>query len=224
LPVHAIIAGCGRVGHQLAVTLTRRGHGVVIIDKNPAAFQRLPEDFSGRTLRGIVFDRGALETAGIRKAGAFIAVTSGDNSNIVAARTARERYGVDRVVARIYDPTRAEIFERLGITIVASARWTADAVLSQLTPSDERQSAIGPGMGEVVMLTLRVPAGVHGVAAEQLERPGKSVLAALTRAGNTTVPGQGALIAEGDLLHMAVDRAALDDARNAVRLLAEEAQ
>lgn len=223
--MHAIIAGCGRVGHQLAVTLTGDGHEVVIIDKNPAAFQRLPDDFRGRTLRGIVFDRGTLESAGIRKAGAFIAVTSGDNSNIVAARTARERYGVERVVARIYDPTRADIFERLGVTIVASARWTADAVLSQLGTVDERlEGTVGPGIGDVVMQTLRVPPGVHGVLAEQLERPGKSVIAALTRAGKTTVPGQGALIAEGDLLHMAVDRAAIDDTRTTVRLLSEESQ
>ncbi len=221
--MHVIIAGCGRVGSQLAQALGSEGNEVVVIDKNPAAFDRLPEEFAGQRLRGIVFDRETLEHAGIKRAGAFIAVTSGDNSNIVAARTARERYGVERVVARIYDPVRAEIFERLGITIVASARWTADAIQTQLAPFDERvEGKIGPGIGDVLMVTLRVPPGSHGVAADQLTRPGQSVLTAITRAGNTTVPQRSALLEAGDIIHVAVERSALDEVRERVHHLAEE--
>ncbi|MDQ3030256.1 MAG: TrkA family potassium uptake protein, partial [Actinomycetota bacterium] len=114
--MHVIIAGCGRVGGQLARELADDDHEVVVIDKRPEAFRRLGDDFAGRTLVGIVFDRATLETAGIKQAQAFVAVTSGDNSNVVSARTAREHYKVERVVARIYDPERAAIYERLGIT------------------------------------------------------------------------------------------------------------
>jgi trk system potassium uptake protein TrkA len=217
--VHVIIAGCGRVGAQLATSLAGDDHDVVIIDKDAGAFRRLGDDFRGTTLKGIVFDKGTLETARIKQAKAFIAVTSGDNSNIVSARTAKERYGVERVVARIYDPARAEIFERLGISVVASARWTAETVLNQLSPPEERIETVGPGVGDVLLLTLRAPVACHGVPFEQVQRPGRSVLAAITRAGNTMVPPSSGLLEAGDLLHLAVERNALDEVRREVELL-----
>lgn len=221
--MHAIIAGCGRVGAQLATALSSDGHDVVIIDKDENAFRRLGDDFKGTTLRGIVFDRGALEAARVRQARAFIAVTSGDNSNIVSARAAKERYGVDTVVARIYDPARAEIFERMGITIIASARWTAESILRELAPADERvEGPIGQGVGDVLLMTLRVPAAAHGVSADRLLRPGHSVLAAITRAGNTMVPPKGALLEANDLLHLSVERTALDETRREVSQLGVE--
>lgn len=221
--MHVIIGGCGRVGAQLATTLVADGHDVAIVDKNRNAFIRLGDDFKGQTVRGLVFDRGALETAKIREADAFIAVTSGDNSNIVSARTAKERYGVDTVVARIYDPIRAEIFSRLGVTIIASARWTADTILTQLAPTREReQSVFGTGVGEVMLVTAEVPHGVHGVPAERLSRPGRWVLGAITRNGTTTVPAAGGLLQSGDLLHFSVSRTAVDDVRAAVAALHSE--
>ncbi len=221
--MYAIIAGCGRVGSQLARQLTERGDHVVVIDKDPASFRRLGDDFSGRALTGIVFDRATLEQAGIRKAQAFVAVTSGDNSNVVSARTAREHFGVDRVVARIYDPRRAEIFERMGIGVVASARWTAESVLRSLSPPDERvEGTVGTGIGDVLMVTLKVPGTCHGVEASTISRPGHSVLAAITRAGNTVVPPPGALLESDDLVHLVVERASLDRVRRAVGLLGQE--
>jgi trk system potassium uptake protein len=221
--LHAIIAGCGRVGAYLATTLADDGHDVVIIDKDETAFRRLGEGFKGTTLRGIVFDRSTLDDARIRQAKAFVAVTSGDNSNIVSARTAKERYGVDHVVARIYDPARAEIFERMGVTIIASARWTAESILRELAPTDERvEGPIGQGVGDVLLVTLRVPPGAHGVSPDTLQRPGQSVLAAITRAGNTMVPPRGALLEADDLLHLSVERTALDEVRRHVSLLGVE--
>jgi trk system potassium uptake protein len=220
--VHVVIAGCGRVGSQLARELAGSGHDVVIIDKDRRAFRRLGEDFDGRALHGVVFDRGALEEAGIKRAQAFVAVTSGDNSNIVSARAAREGYGVDRVVARIYDPVRARIFERLGVTTVASAQWTAEEVLRTLLPPEERVTAsLGPGHGDVVLVTLAVPAGTDGVPSEQLNYPGKAVLAAVTREGRTNVPVEGGLLQAGDRVHLAVQRGALDEMRVAVAALGE---
>lgn len=222
-PVHAIIAGCGRVGAQLAVGLAEDGHDVVIIDKDETAFRRLGDDFKGVTLQGIVFDRGTLETARVRQAGAFVAVTNGDNSNIVSARTAKERYGVGRVVARIYDPARADIFERLGVSIVASARWTADMILSHLSPPDERiESAIGSGVGDVLLVRMVVPPTAHGVPFDQVQQAGRCMVAAVTRGGNTAMLGAGTLLEAGDLLHLVVERTALDDVRRRVGQLGVE--
>lgn len=220
--MHAIIAGCGRVGAQIASSLAGEGHDVVVVDKRPAAFRRLGGDFPGRTLPGIAFDRATLEQAGVRQAQAFVAVTNGDNSNIVSARTAQERYGVERVVARIYDPQRALIYERLGITTIASARWTAEAVMRELLPVGERvEGGLGPGPGAVVLATLPVPAGVTGLDAGDVSRPGQCVLAAVTRQGRTRLPGPGELLQAGDQLHLAVDRDALGAVRARIADLAE---
>ncbi|MDQ3973097.1 MAG: TrkA family potassium uptake protein [Actinomycetota bacterium] len=218
-----IIAGCGRVGAQLAVALEAEGHEVVIIDKDPTAFRRLGDGFAGRTLRGVVFDRPTLEEAGIRRAQAFVAVTSGDNSNIVSSRTAKERFGVERVVCRIYDPERAAIYERLGIPTIASASWTAQAVLEILLPAGERvDTSIGPGEGDVVVVTATVPEGVHGVEAARLNRPGRSVLAAVTRGGMTRLPVANLLLESGDQVHVAVARDTVATVRDLVADLVEE--
>src|SRR5207244_2669220 len=117
--------GCGRVGLATSIALTQRGHSVAVVDKRKEAFDRLPPEFSARIVVGVGFDREVLEAAGIQEAAAFIAVSSGDNSNIVSARVAREHYHIPKVIARIYDPRRAEIYERLNIPTIASVRWAA---------------------------------------------------------------------------------------------------
>ena len=213
--MHVVIGGCGRVGSQLANTLSGDGHSVVVIDKDPRAFRRLDANFGGRTLSGIVFDRQLLEEAGIRQAQAFVAVTSGDNSNVVSARTAKDRFGVERVVARIYDPHRANIYERLGLTTIASARWTAEAVLRTLLPEGDRvEGSVGPGgSGDVVVITLTVPAHVHAVPVTKITEPGSAVLVAISRGGSTALPGSGAVLEGGDHVHLAVQRDSLDEAR-----------
>lgn len=212
--MHVIVAGCGRVGAALASALDAEGHDVVIIDREESAFQRLEEGYGGRLLRGIVFDQHTLEEAGIAEADALIAVTSGDNSNVVVARTARERYGVERVVARIYDPERASFFERYGIVTVASARWTVEEVRRALLPPTEVvDAALGTGAGDVVLITCEVPEDAAGLEALAASRPGCWTVAAVTREGRTEVPERGALVHPGDLLHLAVDRDRLDEAR-----------
>ena len=127
--------GCGRVGSTLARSLEDRNHTVSIIDSDPDAFRRVGPGFNGDKVTGQGFDQEVLEKAGIRRADAFAAVSSGDNSNIIAARVARETFGIDHVVARIYDPGRAEVYQRLGITTVATVKWTADQVLRRLLPA-----------------------------------------------------------------------------------------
>ena len=216
--MHVVIGGCGRVGSQLAKTLSGDGHSVVVIDKNPTAFRRLGEDFTGQTMSGIVFDRQLLEEAGIKRAQAFVAVTSGDNSNVVSARTAKDRFGVERVVARIYDPDRASIYERLGLTTIASARWTAEAVLRELLPAGDRvEGSVGPGgSGDVVMITVTVPRDVHAVAASQVEIPGTAILAAISRGGSTGLPVEGAVLEGGDHVHLAGHRDSVDEVRQRI--------
>src|SRR3954470_4140653 len=138
--MHVIVVGCGRVGSELAVALEGAGHSVAIIDKDRNAFSRyLPDRWTGRAVLGIGFDRDHLEKAGIREAGSLAAVTSGDNSNVLTARIARETYGIQNVVARIYDPRRAVIYQRLGVTTVATVTWTTDQVMRRLFP--EKSSA-----------------------------------------------------------------------------------
>jgi trk system potassium uptake protein TrkA len=132
--LHVVIMGCGRLGSTLAQKLDGRGHSVAVIDQNADAFRRLPAEFSGTTVTGVGFDRDVLRAAGIERADAFAAVSSGDNSNIISARLARETYGVSRVVARIYDARRALVYERLGIPTVATIRWAADRMMRQLVP------------------------------------------------------------------------------------------
>src|SRR5690349_19052536 len=126
--------GCGRVGSMIATGLETRGHSVAVVDQDATAFRRLPRDFGGRQVVGVGFDRDTLVEAGIEQAWAFAAVSSGDNSNIISARVARETFGVDNVVARIYDPGRAEVYQRLGIPTVATVRWTVDQMLRRLLP------------------------------------------------------------------------------------------
>src|SRR5919109_257140 len=123
-----VIMGCGRVGAELTVELAKAGHDVAIVDKRKEAFDRLPPGFDARTVVGIGFDRETLEEAGIKEAEAFVAVSNGDNSNIVSARIAREHYHVPKVIARIYDPRRAEIYERLNIPTVASVAWSVGQI------------------------------------------------------------------------------------------------
>ncbi len=127
--------GCGRVGSTLARSLEDRNHTVSVIDSEPDAFRRLGPGFNGDKVTGYGFDQAVLEKAGIRRADAFAAVSSGDNSNIIAARVARETFGIQQVVARIYDPGRAEVYQRLGITTVATVKWTADQVLRRMLPA-----------------------------------------------------------------------------------------
>ena len=172
--------GCGRVGATLAASLENRGHSVAVIDQNPDAFRRLDAEFAGKRVTGMGFDRHTLVQAGIEDAYAFAAVSDGDNSNILSARVARETYGVDNVVARIYDPRRAEVYQRLGIPTVATVRWTSDQVLRRMLPmgaSDEFRDA----SGQIVMAQLDLHPGWIGKPLDRLESASGARVAFVTR-------------------------------------------
>ena len=206
------------MGRQLTTTLVRQGHTISVIDKKAAAFERLPPGFEGQTLVGMSFDREILEDAGIRDAGAFIAVTNGDNSNILSARIAKEHYKIDRVVARIYDPRRAEIYQRLGIPTVATVRWAAAEIYDLLFHGIEHNE-LSIGNGEMVMLRVEVGDHLAGRRVSSLTEPGKALVVAIDRMGNASIPAPDATFQEGDLAHIIVARDAIDALRER---LAEE--
>ena len=203
--MHVIIAGCGRVGSELATNLERLGHSVAVVDKNPKAFDRLRADFAGKKIVGFVFDREALEEAGIKEADAFASVTSGDNSNILSARVAREHYRISQVVARIYDPRRAQIYQRLGIQTVATVRWTTDQMLRFLLPEDVPVEFTVDN-GEVVITALQAPAEIVGKMALDMDLEGRRRVVAVSRFGVPRVPDKELAIQDGDILHISTVR------------------
>jgi trk system potassium uptake protein TrkA len=207
--LHVVVVGCGRVGSSLASILEDEGHTVAVIDKAQKAFRRLPEGFGGRKVLGVGFDRDRLREAGIEEAGALAAVTSGDNSNIMVARTAREVFGLEHVVARIYDPRRAAIYEKLGIPTIATVQWTTDRVLRRILPDAPATEWTDPSAA-VVLVERAVSASWAGRRLAELDCAGLARVAALTRLGVGQVPTPDLVTQEGDVVYLtvAVDRIA----------------
>ena len=207
--------GCGRVGASLARAIERAGHEVAVIDQDESSFRRLGTTFEGRTATGAGFDRDTLRAAGIENAYAFAAVSSGDNSNILAARVAREKYGVEHVVARIYDPGRAEIYQRLGIPTVATVKWTSDQMVRRLLPQGHVPEFTDPS-GKVVIAEMPISDAWIGRRISEIEGATGGRTAYLTRLGDGLLPGPDTVYQEGDLLHLALLR---EDLATAERVL-----
>jgi trk system potassium uptake protein TrkA len=201
--MHVVIVGCGRVGSGLARIIEGQGHSVAVLDKDPQAARRLHAGFQGRYITGVGFDRDRLVEAGIREAGALAAVTSGDNSNILTARVARETFGLDRVVARIYDPRRAVIYERLGITTIATVQWTIDRVIRRLLPDASEADWIDPS-ARVVLIERPVSASWAGRPLAEIEVPGVSRSIAVSRMGTSQVASPDLVTQDGDVVYLAV--------------------
>lgn len=193
--------GCGRVGSLLALELESNGHTVAVIDQSKEAFRRLGPDFKGRTVTGVGFDRDTLLEAGIEGAEAFAAVSNGDNSNILAARVARESFGVTNVVARIYDPGRAEIYQRLGIPTVATVLWAADQISRRLTPEGSR-SEWRDASGTVQLAEVHPHIDWFGLPVKDIEKVAALRVAFLTRLGEGLIPDDGTVLQDGDLIHV----------------------
>jgi len=210
--VHVVIMGCGRVGSTLARTLEKRGHTVAIIDQSADSFRRLSPNYTGRTVTGMGFDREVLIEAGIEGAEAFAAVSNGDNSNILAARVARENFGISNVVARIYDPGRAEVYQRLGIPTVGTVRLTVDQMIRRLLPEGSEPEWRDPS-ATVRLAEVHVHAGWVGRLAFDIEKATGARVAFLTRLGEGVLPKADTVIQEGDLVHVVMlerDAAAIE--------------
>lgn len=199
--MHIVIMGCGRVGSTLAHILEDQGHGVAVIDQDRDAFRKLRAGFKGRRVTGVGFDQDVLVEAGIEEADAFAAVSSGDNSNVIAARVVRESFGVERVAARIYDPRRAEVYQRLGIPTVATVRWTADQMLRRLLPDGVEPLWRDP-TGAVVLAEVAYSDEWVGEKLQALEESARVRIAFVTRLGEAMLPGPGTVVQEGDVLHV----------------------
>lgn len=201
MDVHIVIMGCGRVGSQLANTLDSMGRNVTVIDQDAGSFRRLRHGFRGKTIEAVGFDREAMVEADIQNATAFAAVSSGDNSNIIAARVARETYNVPTVVARIYDPRRAEIYERLGIPTVATVAWTTGQIMRRIDPAGAMEEW-RDSTGTMVLAELDYAAGWVGKPATSITAGLIARVAFLTRYGEALLIDGGTVLQDGDLLHV----------------------
>ena len=199
--MHIVIMGCGRVGSTIAHILEDQDHSVAVIDQDPDAFRKLTASFKGSKITGIGFDRDVLIEAGIEHADAFAAVSSGDNSNVIAARVVRESFGVGRVVARIYDPRRAEVYQRLGIPTVATVRWTADQMLRKLLPEGAEPLWRDP-TGAIVLADVAYSDHWLGEKVTALEESARARIAFISRLGEAMIPGPSTVLQEGDVLHV----------------------
>jgi trk system potassium uptake protein TrkA len=204
-----IVMGCGRVGSELALQLLDGDHEVAVIDKNPDAFIKYPPGTGAKTIVGLGFDRDVLEEAGIKEADGFVAVSSGDNSNIVSARVALEHYHVPKVVARIYDPRRADIYERLNIPTVATTKWGVKQIQLMLfhDRSELRESL---GGGDLVRARVPVPPHLIGKSATSINVPGQLLVAAVSRGGGGFIPTDASTLQEGDYLGVIMAKDGMD--------------
>jgi len=198
--MNIIIVGCGRVGVELALSL-HQNHLVTVIDRNAPSFDRLGLHFSGRTVQGHGMDRAVLERAGIEKVDALAAVTSSDNVNTIVARIARDIYHIHRVVARIYNPRRASIYEKLNLQTVSSSTWGAHRI-EQLLVHPGMQSISSAGNGEVQIYELTIPAEWNGQKISDLVPMEHAIPVALARNGKGMLPRLESLLSSHDVLQV----------------------
>jgi trk system potassium uptake protein TrkA len=204
-----IVMGCGRVGSQVSQLLVSHGHDVTVIDHDTNALARLGTEFKGKVVRGLGFDRNALLEAGVETAEGFVAASSSDNANIVAARIARTIFRVPRVVARLYDPVRAEVYQRLGLTTISSTAWGAERIVEVVTHTDLDVLHVFRD-GGTTMVRVETPTRLNGYRVAQMNIPGELVVTAITRNGHTFIPVSGTEFQEGDVLYLAVISSAMD--------------
>lgn len=214
--MRVVVMGCGRVGAALASELDAAGYEVVVIDREPEAFDRLPDGFAGRTVSGVGFDRAVLEEAGLRDAIAFAAVSSGDNSNIIAARVARETFGIDRVIARIYDAGRAEVYERLGIPTVATVPWATGRLVRYIT--DGSSPVVWRDQTDTVSLVaLDAPESWVGTPVDAMAVAAGGRAMTVTRFGVCLLPHPDTLVQSDDVVHLAVPSTSVADIDDLLR-------
>ena len=208
--MYVVVMGCGRVGSALAASLERLGHEVAVIDRDPQAFRRLGPEFRGRQVVGQGFHREVLIEAGTEEADAFAAVSSGDNSNIISARVARETFGIDRVVARIYDAKRAAVYERLGIPTVATVPWSTDRLMRDAAARRRRLGVARAGRqgGDPAAAAAR---GLGRPPVRELEQATGSRVAFIVRFGTGVLPGAKTAVQHEDTVYVAAVSGTVSD-------------
>lgn len=215
--MYIVIMGCGRVGSRLAKVLTLEGHEVAVIDKDPTAFKRLGEAFKGKAIEGVGFDRDVLEKAGIEQADAFIAVTNGDNHNIVGALVAKNKFRVPKVVARIYDPAREKLYQHLGIQTISSTAWAANKI-KDLICHVALIRHFSFGNGEVEVVEGEISPQLVGRSVNDLNIPGEIAVIAIVRFGRAFIPTSGVTFQEKDGIQVAVESSSLPKLKKMLHL------
>jgi trk system potassium uptake protein len=210
--MHVIVIGCGRMGGGLAQALALRGHSVAVVDRNPAAFARLGARLSGQTFVGHAFDRDTLVRAGIERADALAAVTASDDVNVIVARAARLCFHVPRVIARLYDPRKAEIYRRLGVQTIATTTWGINRIVELLSYSD-LDAVLSLG-ANVDIVDIALPHALAGRTVRSLNVPGEIQVVAVSRGGETFLPTAQSLFQSGDLVHVALLATSADHLRS----------
>lgn len=198
-----IVIGCGRTGAGLAQVLDRTGHTVTVVDSDDTAFARLGPTFGGQPITGVGFDQEVLLQAGIHIADGVAAVTGDDEVNAVVARLAGRIFRVPKVVARLYDPRKAQIYQRLNVQVVAPTHWGIHRAADLLTFSDVG-ALMSLGTGEVDLVEVEIPHLLAGRRIEELTAPGEVLPVAVSRAGKTFIPTSGTTMDAGDIVHLAV--------------------
>ncbi len=201
--MHVVVMGCGRVGSMLALHLEEAGHTTAVIDQDANAFRRLGDTFAGTTVAGVGFDQDTLIQAGIERAEAFAAVSNGDNSNIIAARVARETFNVRTVVARIYDAKRAEIYERLGIPTIATVPWTANRLFRQILGESTQETWRDPS-GAVALVQCHLNESWIGHRLSEVQQATGGRVAMITRFGVGEIPIESTIVQDGDVIHLLI--------------------
>jgi trk system potassium uptake protein TrkA len=196
------------VGTLVSRRMAEEGHDVTVIDADASVRDRLGSRFKGRLVVGVGFDRQVLLDAGIEQAEAFTATSTSDSTNIVAARIARNIYRVPRVVCRLYDPRRAEIYNRLGLVTISSTTWGAERIYELMTHGD-LDAVMTFGQGQVSLVAVEAPAQLVGRTVSNLAVPGEVIVVSITRQGEAIVPVLGTAFQQGDLVHLAVHAAAM---------------
>lgn len=207
--MNIIIMGCGRVGSQVSQLLVKQGHMVTVIDHDANALARLGKDFKGRVVQGLGFDKNVLIEAGVETAEGFVSASSSDNANIVAARIARNIFRVPRVVARLYDPVRAEVYQRLGLTTISSTLWGAERIVEVVTHNDLDVVDIFRD-GNTSMVRVEASPRLIGYPVSQMNIPGEVLVIAITRNDQTFIPVSGTEFQDGDVIYLTVIPSAMN--------------
>lgn len=205
-----IVVGCGRTGATLAQSLCRKGHTVAVIDKDENAFSRLGPGFRGRTYEGLAFDHDVLVRAGIQEAEGLAALTNDEAANMIVCRIAKQVFHVPHVVARLYEPERASLYQAMGVATVSSVTWRVlrlEQLLCQPT-----LSVVGTlGNGEVQVVEVQVAEGLVGRVVKEFIHPGQTTDVALLHGGAASLPTMDTRLGEGDRLRLAVVSGYLDE-------------
>jgi trk system potassium uptake protein TrkA len=203
-----IIVGCGRMGSGLARALSLQGHTVTVVDADPTRFDQLGSSFKGRTVVGVGFDRDVLLEAGIERADGLAAVTPSDEANVVAARLAGQVFHVPKVVARVYDPRKAEIYRRLGLQTIDPVTWGIHSI-ADLLISAEVETVLSLG-SDAQIVKVDVPSLLVGRTVRELSVPGEICVISISRGSESFLPTQGAVFQSNDLLHVAVRSSSME--------------